>query len=351
MSRSTRSGDAGRLRILHAGSDVCGIPGLLAEHQRRLGHDARALRFSRHAYGFDGDIDVRYDASWSKARRLAVRLRALARYGPKFDVFHLHAYDNILPRMLGTPLLHSVGKTVVVHFHGCEVKQTALATAPDQVHCGDCALRPECAVEPQLQRRRMAERWADAIIVSTPDLLVAVPTARYVPNPVDLERWREMPRSPRNGVVRFVHVPSSPLLKGTAHVEAAVAELRRSGYRVELAMATDVPHRDMPALWADADVMIDQLNVGWYGVSAVEAMAMGRPAAAFLYPQLAAQFGEPPLIRISKQDIAEVLARTVDDPSWREAMAEQGREYARSVHDARRVAAQVVDVYREAMHG
>ena len=350
MPRSAGS-VTGRLRILHAGSDICGIPGLLAEHQRRLGHDARALRFTRSPYGFEGDIDVPYDSSWSKARRLAVRLRTLARYGPRFDVFHLHAYDTILPHMLGAPLLHTVGKTVVVHFHGCEVRQTALVTAPHQVHCGECALRSQCPGAPQMQRKRVAERWADAIICSTPDLLTAVPTAKLVPNPIDTQRWQALPRpTPRNGLVRFVHVPSSPELKGSAQVEAAVDELRRLGYPVELVMATGVPHRDMPEFWAGADVMVDQLNVGWYGVSAIEAMAMGRPAAAYLFPWVAAQHGEPPLIRISKNDIVDVLARTVDQPSWREDMAQQGREYAHRVHDAATVAAQVVDVYRDAAH-
>jgi len=344
------SGGGTKLRILHAGDDVCGIPSLLAEQQRRLGHDARALRFSRNAYGFDGDIDVAYDRSWSKARRLAVRLGALARQAPRFDVVHLHGYDNILPHVLGTPLLRALGKTVVMHFHGCEVRQAALAGDGEGLYCRECALRADCDLTAQLRRRRVAERWADAILCSTPDLLSAVPTARYIPNPVDMERWPAAPASPRNGTLRVVHIPSSPALKGTAHVESAVAELQGRGYPVELVMATGVPHRDVPALWASADVVVDQLNVGWYGVAAIEAMAIGRPAAAYLLPALAAQHGEPPLIRITRDDAAAVLARAVDEPDWREEMARRGREYAHTVHDARRVAEQVVGVYREALH-
>jgi glycosyltransferase involved in cell wall biosynthesis len=337
----------GRLRILHAGSDICGVPAALARAQRQLGHDARAMRYAASPFGFDGDLNVAYDSTRSGADRMSVRLRTLARTAPRYDVFHLHAFDSLLPRLLDAPLLRAIGRTVVVHFHGCDIKQTAAATSPQEVHCSHCEVRADCSLADQTRRKRMAERFADHIVVSTPDLLAAVPTARWIPNPVDLGRWPPAVSSaPRNGAFTVAHIPSDPVLKGTRFVVAAVEELQRRGYPVRLRLATNVPHSDMPRMYRDADLYIDQLNFGWYGVAATEAMAMRRPVAAFLFPWVARDFGEPPVIRVDRSSLTDVLAWVMERPALLAVAADSGFEYVQRVHDPRHVAEQLIELYR-----
>jgi glycosyltransferase involved in cell wall biosynthesis len=338
------------MRILHAAVEISGVASELARQQRALGHDALALSYRPHRFQYASDVTVPDWGSASTARKLWTTLRTTARVLPRYDVFHLHAFQTLLPYMVDAPLLRALGRTVIVHFHGCDVKQTVAATNPDKVHCPRCALLDSCALGPQRRRRAMAERFADMTVCSTPDLLDAVPGARYVPNPVDIDRWSAASDGgggKADDEWLILHVPSDPRLKGTEHVVSAVDGLRRRGLPVRLQLVQGVAHHDMPALYRSAGVVVDQLYFGWYGVTAVEAMATGRPVVAYLRPDLRERYA-PPVAQADPDSIGRVLEEMYSRPDRGLALGERGRRYAIEQHAGEAVGRQWIDLYREA---
>ena len=57
----------------------------------------------------------------------------------------------------------------------------------------------------------------------------------------------------------------------------AVEALSVGGLKLKLDLIEGVPRANVLERLARADVVVDQLVLGWYGGLAVEAMALGRP--------------------------------------------------------------------------
>ena len=105
----------------------------------------------------------------------------------------------------------------------------------------------------------------------------------------------------------MLHAPSSRARKGTEHVVAACSELD-----VELEIVEGLDHREAFERYRRADVIVDQLNAGWYGVFAIEAMALGKPVVTFLHDEAVRRteeaFGiEVPIVSATKETLADVL--------------------------------------------
>lgn len=113
------------------------------------------------------------------------------------------------------------------------------------------------------------------VFVSTPDLLDDLPNARWCPVVVSPERWA-VERKPRaaGAAIRVAHAPSVAVAKGTHLIMPALERLVADGV-IELELVRGVPSAQMPEVFARADVVIDQLRAGSYGVAACEAMAAG----------------------------------------------------------------------------
>ncbi|CAN5343262.1 hypothetical protein BH11ACT3_BH11ACT3_06690 [soil metagenome] len=70
-----------------------------------------------------------------------------------------------------------------------------------------------------------------------------------------------------------LHVPSSPIIKGTQVVRAAVRRLHEEGYAFEYRELLDVPHADVLAAVRDAHIVLNEFYAFVPGVFGVEAMA------------------------------------------------------------------------------
>ena len=152
------------------------------------------------------------------------------------------------------PLLRALGKRSVMHFLGSDIRG-----------------RPPAELA-------WAQR-AGARVVGSYDAIRWVPDAHVIPPGIDVRAIEPAPPSDRERPV-VLHAPSSRARKGTEHVVAACEELD-----VELEIVEGLDHREAFERYRNADVIVDQLNAGWYGVFAIEAMALGKPVVTFLHDE------------------------------------------------------------------
>jgi hypothetical protein len=169
--------------------------------------------------------------------------------------------------------------------------------------------------------------------VSTPDLLDFAPRATWLPVVVDEARWAsEHPVLERPRPV-VVHVPSNPFLKGSHLVDGPLQEMSDRGL-IEYRRLEGVPPEQMPAVVADADIVLDQFVLGLYSVMAVQGMFAGRLVVAHVADRVRARVpGELPIVEAGPQDVVAVLERVLDDRDAARATAAAGLTYARQVHD------------------
>jgi glycosyltransferase involved in cell wall biosynthesis len=315
---TTATGNGTRaLRVVHCPVNTAGIPWQQVQALRRRGVDATLVVFER--YKLHPEADWSLDRPEGFVRRQLVQWRALAKLLPRTDVFHFYFGLTLVPKSLQFPILRALGKKSVYHFLGSDIR----GKTPEQLAYG---------------------HRAGAQIVGSYDAVRWIPEAEVVPVGIDLSGYTPVPPSDRERPL-VVHAPSNRRRKGTDHVIAACAELP-----VDLDIVEGLHHEEARQRYERADIVVDQLNAGWYGVFAIEAMALGKPVVTFLHEEAVRRtekaFGLPvPLVPATKETLADALRPLVASHEERRRIGAESRAFAERVHDIEHVADRLLDIY------
>ena len=310
-------GERRPLRVTHAPVNTAGIPWDNVQALRRRGIDARLVVFERYRLHPEADREIRRPGNF--VTRQAVQAAALARLLPRTDVFHFYFGLTLVPRRLQFPVLRATRRKSVFHFLGSDIRGKS---------------RDELAYA----------RRADARVVGSYDAIRWVPDAEVIPPGVDLARLQPVP-PPRDERPVFVHAPSSRARKGTDLFVRACEELG-----VELEIVEGLHHDEARTRYERADVVLDQLNAGWYGMLAIEAMALGKPVVTFLHDEAARRTEEAfgttvPIVRADRENLVETLRPLAESTAERRRVGAESRAYAEQVHDLERVADRLLALY------
>ena len=285
----------------------------------RRGIDAQLVVFNR--YTLHPEADRSLDLAGGLVRRqLAHSGRPLAELLPRTDLFHFTFGLTLVPQSLQFPILRAFGKRSVMHYLGSDIR----GKPPEELAYG---------------------KKAGAEIVGSYDAIRWVPEATVIPPGIDLAAVTPSPPSGRRRPV-VVHAPSSRRRKGTDHVLRAC-----EGLDVELRIVEGVHHDEALALYRDADIVVDQLNAGWYGLFAIECMALGKPVLTFLHDEAVRRtedaYGvQVPIVNTTHDTLHERLAELVAmAPSERNEIGRASRAYVESVHDLEHVTDRLVELY------
>jgi glycosyltransferase involved in cell wall biosynthesis len=252
-------------------------------------------------------------------RRQLTQWRALARLLPHTDVFHFYFGLTLVPQSLQFPILRAVRKKSVIHYLGSDIR----GKSPAELAFG---------------------KKADAEVVGSYDAIRWVPEAEVIPPGIDVKSIEHSPLSDRTRPV-ILHAPSSRRRKGTDRVIAAC-----DGLDADLVLVEGLHHAEAFERFREADIVVDQLNAGWYGLFAIECMALGKPVVSFLHDEAVRRteeaFGLPvPIVRATKDDLRARLEPLVVSASERRRIGAASRAYVEHVHDLERVSDRLLDLY------
>jgi len=297
---------------------VAGIPWTNVQALRRKGVDAKLVVVERQKLHPEADWSLDRPAGfWG---RQAVQWPAFLRLLPRTDVFHFYFGWTLVPRKVQWPLLRAVRRKSVLHFLGSDIRGK---TPEDLAYA----------------------RGADARIVGSYDALRWVPDAHVVPPGLDLSDYAPLPSEDRPRPV-VLHAPSSRRRKGTEHIVAAC-----EGLDVELDIVEGLRHDEARRHYERADIVVDQLNAGWYGIFALEAMALGKPVLSYLREEAVQETEralgvQMPVIQVTKVTLRDRLGELVASPDERRRIGKLSRAYVERIHDADRGADRLIAIYR-----
>jgi glycosyltransferase involved in cell wall biosynthesis len=297
---------------------VAGIPWTNVQALRRKGIDAKLVVVERQRLHPEADWSLDRPAGfWG---RQAVQWPAFLRLLPRTDVFHFYFGWTLVPRKVQWPLLKATRRRSVLHFLGSDIR----GRAPEELAYA---------------------RGADARIVGSYDALRWVPDAHVVPPGLDLREYVPAPAEERSRPV-VLHAPSSRRRKGTEHVVAAC-----KGLDVELDIVEGLRHDETRRRYERADIVVDQLNAGWYGIFALEAMALGKPVLSYLREEAVSETErelgvEVPIIPVTKDTLRDRIAELASSADERRRIGALSRSYAEQVHDADKGADRLIAIYR-----
>jgi glycosyltransferase involved in cell wall biosynthesis len=305
------------LRITHCPVNTAGVPWQNVQALRRKGVDARLVVFER--YKLHPEADLSLDRRGGFVHRQLTQWRALAELLPRTDIFHFYFGLTLVPKSLQFAILRALGKKSVLHFLGSDI-------------------RGKPPAELAWARR------AGARIVGSYDAIRWVADAEVVPPGIDLSEYT--PVTPSDGARPVVvHAPSSRRRKGTEHVIAACEQLP-----VDLQVVEGLHHDEARRRYEKADIVVDQLNAGWYGLFAIEAMALGKPVVSFLHDEAVARTEEAlglrvPVVSATADTLVERLRPLVESAEERRRVGAESRTYVEQVHDADTIADRLLDIY------
>jgi glycosyltransferase involved in cell wall biosynthesis len=305
------------LRVTLCPVNTAGVPWTIAQSLRRRGVDARLVVFER--YALHPEADVNLERRGGLLRRQATQWRAFAQLLPQTDVFHFVFGLTLLPRALQFPALRLARRKSVIHYLGSDIR----GKTPAELAYG---------------------KKAGAEIIGSYDAIRWVPEAEVIPPGIDVSRIEPIAPTDRARPV-ILHAPSSRRRKGTEHVIAAVG-----GLDADLEIVEGLPHDEAFERFRRADVVVDQLNAGWYGLFAIECMALGKPVVTFLHDEAVRRTEEAfgttvPVVSATAETLRERLRPLVADAAERRRIGAASRAYVELVHDQERVTDRLLDVY------
>ena len=307
------------LRVTLCPVNTAGVPWTNAQALRRRGIDARLVVFERYKLHPEADESLEIPSNSLLLRRQARQWAALARLLPRTDIFHFHFGLTLVPQSLQFPILRAARKKSVMHYLGSDIR----GKTPEQLAYG---------------------KKADAEIVGSYDAIRWVPEAEVIPPGVDLAAIAPAPPSERERPL-IVHAPSSRRRKGSEHVIAAV-----EGLDADLELVEGLHHDEAFERYRAADIVVDQLNAGWYGLFAIEAMALGKPVVTFLHDEAVRRTEEAfgtrvPIVSATAETLREALRPLVADAARRRELGAASRAYVERVHDLDTVTDRLLALY------
>jgi hypothetical protein len=207
------------------------------------------------------------------------------------------------------------------------------------------------------KRKRIAqfEKFAAKIYALNPDLLHVLPaSAEFLPYAhIDLNSWT--PTFNSSGKIKLIHAPSHRGVKGTRYVIDAISRLKQEGFDFSFELIEGLSNRDARSRYEAADILIDQLLVGWYGGLALELMALGKPVVCYIregdlkyIPNKMRE--ELPIINANPDTIYSELKKLIVKPrSELIQLGNKARLYVEKWHDPVKIASRLKKDYETAI--
>ncbi len=271
--------------------------------------------------------------------------RSLFRYRCLYFSFHGGPLmGTLLLRKFEPLLLNLAGIKVVILPYGSDVQ--------DMSRCQNLSFTDAMAKDYPLNRlnrkrvSRQIDLWtcnADHIVSGCDwvDYMYHWDTLQLAHFSIDSEQILPVTTPPReSATLRILHAPNHRNIKGTEYFVRAVKELRDEGVDVELILLERVSNEDVKREIANADVIADQLIIGWYAMFAIEAMAMGKPVLCYLREDLKSLYilkglikeGELPIIECNSGNVKEEIRSLIGRKKEFDTIGIKSREFVQNHH-------------------
>lgn len=262
----------------------------------------------------------------------------------RYKSFIFFSGESLLSGFRDFRYYHLFRKKTMIIFLGCDVQQPELTFKKEIPFsaCHNCQQEYKdfvgCVPEKKIIRTGLAEENADIIVshIAFSDVL----KKNYVKiiQPVNIEDFPETINFTGNKIPVILHAPSNFGYKGTKFLLDAI-EILKNEYAFSFRLVQNVAVNELYKEISNADIVVDQLIQGWYGLLPLEAMMYEKPVICYLRDDLLKSIpGDCPIINANPETIYSVLKKMLDNRStWLET-GKKGKDFVIKYHDGKLVA-------------
>lgn len=265
----------------------------------------------------------------------------------EYDIFHFHWAWTLHPGRNDLPILKDKGKKVFMNFWGSDCRQWTIAKAmnpfirvkvPDERHIKASLTNLAQFISVALVADFELERYVSPFFDKVIQVPQAIVTDDYPVSPAD------------NQKPLFVHAPTDSYVKGSYELAEAVKRLKKEGFDFDVRFITGMAHEAVKKHYAQADVVIDSITEGVYGLLAIECMSMGKPVVGWITDEAKEYYRtmygmDPPMITANPETIYDRLKDILNGEVDIERLRQEAPRYVRDNHDYLKVAERLKEVY------
>ena len=358
------------MKVLHLPTSVGGNSWNLAQGEKALGLESEVLVAAPSWANYRADINLDLPAVPSRMGKVAKLVSTFLSLRSRYDVFHFNFGSSLVHfpqfhlNQFELPL-YPRRAALFATYNGCDARQkypTMQRTKIAACHNPNCyAGQCNSGLLDRYRREGIEKmsRYAHHLWALNPDLLYFLPAekASFLPYAVDGQGIGRSPPQLDAKKLKIVHAPTNRVAKGTDGIISALEHLEKTHPgAVEFRLVENVAHQQALQLYRDADLVIDQTLIGWYGGFAIELMMMGKPVIARIatedlhfIPQPMAQEVTEAFINVTPDTLYDTLRLCVEDRGFLARHAQAGEAYAHRWHNLEYVAGLTRQKYEEVL--
>lgn len=335
------------LRVFHGLSEIAGQGYYSVKGLKELNVYTQHYVWAPNPFGYDYDITL--NINLNKKIMIPIWLFKLLFHEIKaifkVDVFHFHFGRSMLLNY-DLWVYRLFKKKLYFEFHGSDLRDCILAQKINRyVYFDD----NDKVYKNLYKRAKKICKYADGIIVHDDELIAHLPENHpdvyVVPLRMDINKIKPMYVNKSNDKIRIVHAPTKRIAKGSPYVIEAIEKLAKR-YDIEMILVENKSQSEAFEIYKSADIIVDQLRTGTYGVFAIEGMAMGKPVITYITDEMKECLpADLPICSANPDTIEEVLEKLIKDSELRYNLGLQGRVYVEKYHDYRKNAKMLYDIY------
>lgn len=359
------------MRILHLPTSVGGNSIGLSLGERELNLDSEVLVLYDNWLKYQADrvlFDNYTNSIVEKLVRIPKIIRTIYKDKNNYDIFHFNFGTSMLDLwaygfpLIDLPLYKRNGK-IFVTYNGDDARLSEplrdkenfysfhdLNFYKSHTNSGLNDLRIS-------KRTKKFEKYADVIFALNPDLMYFLPEkTRFLPYSVKGTVTGEYKQNSfHRKRLKVVHSPTNRSVKGTDIIINTVDKINNLyGNILELILVENKSNEKALKIYREADVVIDQILIGWYGALSVEVMRLGKPVMVninnhdlkYIPKQMALDCLDA-FINTNKENIFNNLLWIIEDHNILKYHSEAALDYVNTWHDTKYVASITKNAYEQ----
>jgi hypothetical protein len=328
--------DLSKIRVFCGYSNTGGIAFKIAEGLRKNGIRADSVVIDDHAFSYKFHKSILQSENSAFLNRL-LKYYYFIKHSIKYNVFIFNTRSTLLSRNWDLKILNLLGKKTAMVYIGCDIrdKNFYLNSADKFTVCKNCSVLYQekivCIMERKIKESSYIQKHINASFSHPFDSMILNGKFNYLYLLLELDQYK--PKYTANPVIKILHAPSDEGIKGTKYVLEAIGKLKEKKINFEFELIKNKTNSETIDAIRNADILIDQMVAGWYGLISIEAMALGKTTVCFLRKDLYNYIPEIPIINLNPDNLAEGLENLITGRKKLPLYGQKGREFVERYHD------------------
>ena len=276
--------------IFHGPGTVCGIPYHLSRWQRTKGYKSKCIVFHDASNRQLHDLSLRTN-EYNPFKRYFIRIRTLIEVLGNYDLIHFCSTDTFLPLNIDLPILKIFKKKLIMTFCGTDIRIKSIHAKRTQYvhHYHYSKFHTDYFIKLRMYWLNLfinrffaiRELYSYAECCIPKSKIARTPWINNIGFDISTAKYNK-PKENQPNIIKIVHAPSNPKVKGTFFIRKEISKIRKMGFKIEYIELIGVPNKKVQEIISEADIIIDQILLGETGTLCFEGMGLGKPVISYL---------------------------------------------------------------------